>query len=53
MDVSELLMPHQGGPSPFGDDQTFPLPPGHLVYNHPKPGKDHKSMIEEMDDERG
>ncbi|WP_433370355.1 succinate dehydrogenase/fumarate reductase iron-sulfur subunit [Actinoplanes sp. CA-142083] len=25
MDVAELALPHQGGPSPFGDDQEFPL----------------------------
>jgi succinate dehydrogenase / fumarate reductase iron-sulfur subunit len=40
MDVSELLMPHQGGPSPFGDDQTFPLPAGQMVYNHPAHDED-------------
>src|SRR5689334_1934601 len=27
MDVAELVLPHQGGPSPFGDDQEFPLGP--------------------------
>ncbi|WP_433297928.1 succinate dehydrogenase/fumarate reductase iron-sulfur subunit [Actinoplanes sp. CA-030573] len=40
MDVAELAMPHQGGPSPFGDDQEFPLDPDHLVYNHPASDKD-------------
>jgi succinate dehydrogenase / fumarate reductase iron-sulfur subunit len=40
MDVAELLMPHQGGPSPFGDDQTFPLPQAHVTYQHPTSGMD-------------
>ena len=40
LDISELSAPHQGGPSPFGDEQTFPLPPGEFVYNHPAPEKD-------------
>ena len=40
MDVTELTMPYQGGPSPFGDDLAFPLPPGKFVYNQPSPGKD-------------
>jgi succinate dehydrogenase / fumarate reductase iron-sulfur subunit len=35
MDVAELAMPQQGGPSPFGDDQEFPLPPDNLTYNPP------------------
>nr|WP_296069654.1 succinate dehydrogenase/fumarate reductase iron-sulfur subunit [uncultured Actinoplanes sp.] len=39
MDVAELALPHQGGPSPFGD-QEFPLPPGEITYNPPAPGKD-------------
>src|SRR3712207_414380 len=26
LDVAELLAQRQGGPSPFGDEQTFPLP---------------------------
>ncbi|GAA2658088.1 succinate dehydrogenase/fumarate reductase iron-sulfur subunit [Paractinoplanes durhamensis] len=34
MDVAELALPTQGGPSPFGD-QEFPLPPGHLNYDPP------------------
>ncbi|MET0520538.1 MAG: succinate dehydrogenase/fumarate reductase iron-sulfur subunit [Jiangellaceae bacterium] len=42
MDVAELLLPHQGGPSPFGDDQTFPLDKDHLTYNHPASDKDEK-----------
>jgi succinate dehydrogenase / fumarate reductase, iron-sulfur subunit len=40
MDVAELLLPQQGGPSPFGDDQEFPLPPTDLTYNHPSPDKE-------------
>jgi succinate dehydrogenase / fumarate reductase iron-sulfur subunit len=40
LDVSELAAPHQGGPSPFGDDQTFPLPADGVVYNHPAPDKE-------------
>jgi succinate dehydrogenase / fumarate reductase iron-sulfur subunit len=39
LDVSELAAPQQGGPSPFGDDQTFPLPADDIVYNNPTPGK--------------
>jgi succinate dehydrogenase / fumarate reductase iron-sulfur subunit len=35
MDVAELALPHQGGPSPFGDDQEFPLPTENLTYNPP------------------
>ncbi|MEU4237975.1 succinate dehydrogenase/fumarate reductase iron-sulfur subunit [Actinoplanes sp. NPDC026619] len=35
MDVAELALPQQGGPSPFGDDQEFPLPPGQLNYDPP------------------
>jgi succinate dehydrogenase / fumarate reductase iron-sulfur subunit len=35
MDVAELALPHQGGPSPFGDDQSFPMPPTDLTYHHP------------------
>ena len=30
--VSELLSDRVGAPSPFGDDQTFPLPVEHLTY---------------------
>ena len=35
LDVSELAAPHQGGPSPFGDEQEFPLPAGEFTYNPP------------------
>jgi succinate dehydrogenase / fumarate reductase iron-sulfur subunit len=40
LDVAELLSQRSGGPSPFGDDLTFPLPPNRVVYHHPAPGKD-------------
>ena len=30
--VSELLSDRVGAPSPFGDDQTFPLPVDQLTY---------------------
>jgi hypothetical protein len=30
--VSELLADRAAAPSPFGDDQTFPLPTSHLNY---------------------
>jgi succinate dehydrogenase / fumarate reductase iron-sulfur subunit len=40
LDVAELLSQRAGGPSPFGDEQTFPLPPNRVVYHHPAPGKD-------------
>jgi succinate dehydrogenase / fumarate reductase iron-sulfur subunit len=43
MDVAELALPHQGGPSPFGDDQSFPLAPGHFTYNPPAGESDEKS----------
>jgi succinate dehydrogenase / fumarate reductase iron-sulfur subunit len=33
--VTEFLADRAGAPSPFGDDQTFPLPPSALVYRHP------------------
>jgi hypothetical protein len=33
--VTELLSDRPGAPSPFGDDQTFPLPASALVYRHP------------------
>jgi succinate dehydrogenase / fumarate reductase iron-sulfur subunit len=39
MDVAELLLPQQGGPSPFGDDQEFPLPLTHIIYNPPSSDK--------------
>ncbi|AGL20889.1 succinate dehydrogenase/fumarate reductase iron-sulfur subunit [Actinoplanes sp. N902-109] len=38
MDVAELLATHPGGPSPFGEDQHFPLTD--ITYRHPEPGKD-------------
>jgi succinate dehydrogenase / fumarate reductase iron-sulfur subunit len=40
LDVAELLSQRPGGPSPFGDELEFPLPPDRVVYNHPSPGKD-------------
>ncbi|AGZ46019.1 succinate dehydrogenase/fumarate reductase iron-sulfur subunit [Actinoplanes friuliensis] len=40
LDVAELLSHQAGGPSPFGDDQEFPLPTGHIAYQHPEPDKD-------------
>jgi hypothetical protein len=30
--VSELVADRAAAPSPFGDDQTFPLPVEHLTY---------------------
>jgi hypothetical protein len=30
--VSELVSDRAAAPSPFGDDQTFPLPVEHLTY---------------------
>ena len=30
--VSELVADRAAAPSPFGDDQTFPLPVDHLTY---------------------
>jgi hypothetical protein len=33
--VTELLSDRPGAASPFGDDQTFPLPASALVYRHP------------------
>ena len=33
--VTEFLSDRPGANSPFGDDQTFPLPPSALVYRHP------------------
>jgi hypothetical protein len=35
--VTELLSDRPGASSPFGDDQTFPLPASALVYKHPTP----------------
>jgi succinate dehydrogenase / fumarate reductase iron-sulfur subunit len=40
LDVAELLAQKPGGPSPFGDEQVFPLPTDRLSYNHPEPDKD-------------
>jgi len=33
--VTEFLSDRPGANSPFGDDQTFPLPVGSLIYRHP------------------
>ena len=33
--VNEFLSDRAGANSPFGDDQTFPLPVSALVYRHP------------------
>ena len=35
LDVSELAAPHQAAPSPFGDEQEFPLPTGEFTYVQP------------------
>ncbi|MFI5494935.1 succinate dehydrogenase/fumarate reductase iron-sulfur subunit [Actinoplanes sp. NPDC051859] len=35
MEVAELLSQNAGGPSPFGDDQQFPLT--EISYRHPEP----------------
>ncbi|GAA3903655.1 succinate dehydrogenase/fumarate reductase iron-sulfur subunit [Actinoplanes auranticolor] len=40
LDVAELLSHQAGGPSPFGDDQEFPLRQDGISYRHPEPGKD-------------
>jgi hypothetical protein len=32
MEVSEILSERAAAPSPFGDDQTFPLPVERLTY---------------------
>ena len=40
LDVAELLSSQAGGPSPFGDDQEFPLDKGGITYHHPEPDKD-------------
>ncbi|MET8150543.1 succinate dehydrogenase/fumarate reductase iron-sulfur subunit [Actinoplanes sp. NPDC049668] len=40
LDVAEMVAMHAGGPSPFGDDQEFPLPEGGITYRHPEPDKD-------------
>ncbi|GIF06326.1 succinate dehydrogenase/fumarate reductase iron-sulfur subunit [Actinoplanes siamensis] len=36
LEIAELAAPVQGGPSPFGEDMTFPLPPEHVSYHHPE-----------------
>ncbi len=33
--VAELVSDRAAAPSPFGDDQTFPLPAGELTYQPP------------------
>jgi len=43
LDVSELAASHQGGPSPFGDEQEFPLPANELTYNAPAPSDDEET----------
>nr|BFE67931.1 hypothetical protein GCM10020092_012320 [Actinoplanes digitatis] len=40
LDVAEMVAMQAGGPSPFGDDQEFPLPEGGITYRHPEPDKD-------------
>jgi succinate dehydrogenase / fumarate reductase iron-sulfur subunit len=40
LDVAELLSARAGGPSPFGDEQEFPLPTEEITYNHPRIGRD-------------
>jgi succinate dehydrogenase / fumarate reductase iron-sulfur subunit len=40
LDVAELLSARAGGPSPFGDEQSFPLANETITYNHPAIGKD-------------
>jgi succinate dehydrogenase / fumarate reductase, iron-sulfur subunit len=35
LSVAELTLDRSGAASPFGDDQTFPLPPERLSYLHP------------------
>lgn len=37
MEVSELLSDRAAAPSPFGDDQTFPLPVESLSYRSSTP----------------
>jgi succinate dehydrogenase / fumarate reductase iron-sulfur subunit len=37
--VSELLADRPGAASPFGDDQTFPLPVSAIVYRHHPPAE--------------
>ena len=33
--VAELVSDRAAAPSPFGDDQSFPLPAGRLTYQPP------------------
>ena len=40
LDVAELLSHQPGGPSPFGDDQEFPLRGDSITYRHPELRKD-------------
>ncbi len=37
LNVSEISLPIPGGPSPFGDDVQFPLPPERISYHQPEP----------------
>ena len=34
--LTELTFDRAAAPSPFGDDVTFPLPPQHLNFSHPR-----------------
>ena len=43
LDVSELAATRQGGPSPFGDEQEFPLQLDELTYNPPAPADDNET----------
>jgi succinate dehydrogenase / fumarate reductase iron-sulfur subunit len=40
LDVSELAAPYQAAPSPFGDEQEFPLATGEFTYTPPSPEGD-------------
>jgi succinate dehydrogenase / fumarate reductase iron-sulfur subunit len=40
LDVAELLSQRAGGPSPFGDELSFPLPNSEIAYHHPASDKD-------------
>jgi succinate dehydrogenase / fumarate reductase iron-sulfur subunit len=40
LDVAELLADRPAAPSPFGDDQSFPLPLDGIDYSHPNRDKD-------------
>jgi succinate dehydrogenase / fumarate reductase, iron-sulfur subunit len=39
-DMTEITAANPGGPSPFGDDLTFPLPSDRVSYSHPQVTKD-------------